>query len=75
MDNKKYRCCLCGKESYGDGNSPEPIEKNGCCCNRCNTRYVIPTRLMLKKARAYFEKNEQQNAKAFYLRLKAKYGE
>lgn len=38
------KCCICGKEFNGFGNNPEPI-MSGCCCDGCNSRYVIPVRL------------------------------
>ena len=38
------KCCICGMEFNGFGNNPEPI-MSGCCCDDCNSRYVIPARL------------------------------
>ena len=42
---KVKRCCICGKFYRGYGNNPEPIKKNGTCCDTCNTKYVIPARV------------------------------
>ena len=39
-------CCLCDKkldDKYG--HNAQPI-MDGNCCGSCNTRFVIPTRLM-----------------------------
>lgn len=44
-------CCFCGKpvEYILNGNDPRPIKITGeetpICCNECNARIVIPTRL------------------------------
>ena len=40
----KRKCCICGKEFYGYGNNPEPIQSEGRCCDDCNEKYVIPAR-------------------------------
>ena len=36
MSDKKFVCCICGKESVGYGNDPEPINTEGRCCDKCN---------------------------------------
>lgn len=43
-----FICCLCGKETTGWGNNPSPVvDKEGAkCCNYCNNRIVIPTRIL-----------------------------
>ena len=46
------KCCLCKNEievvrNWADGNSAEPLEKNGRCCDFCDNMYVIPTRFKL----------------------------
>ena len=49
------KCCFCGKEiSVGiNGNNASPIKVEGVehpiCCNECNCRIVVPTRLALSK--------------------------
>jgi DNA-directed RNA polymerase subunit RPC12/RpoP len=49
-----YTCSLCGKESEGFGNNPEPLKSYPeRCCNDCNRTRVIPERL----ARINQEKN------------------
>lgn len=48
MDNRKtYICCLCGEEHEGFGNNPYPLVTNVelRCCDYCNMRLVIPTRI------------------------------
>jgi len=42
---EKYKCCLCKKEFEGYGNNAEPI-KIGKCCDDCNIKIVLPTRLI-----------------------------
>ena len=41
---KLKKCCLCNKEFNEFGNNPEPLSK-GICCDECNTKKVIPSRL------------------------------
>lgn len=45
-DDKKV-CCICGEEYTGYGNSAEPY-KEGYCCDECNKKFVIPSRLNQK---------------------------
>lgn len=47
--NKKYICAICGKENEGWGNNPYPVKTNyeDRCCDDCNTKFVIPARIML----------------------------
>ena len=40
-----FKCCICKKIEKGYGNNPDPIKKEGRCCERCNTIKVIPARL------------------------------
>ena len=42
---KKNKCCLCEKEFKGFGNNPDPLNKQGRCCDECNLLKVIPKRL------------------------------
>lgn len=57
---KKYKCCICGKEKEGYGNSPygavdEKTKKilmwkeEDVCCDLCNIIKVIPGRIYLIK--------------------------
>ena len=39
------KCCICGKEFTGYGNNPYPTKQQGRCCDKCNTKIVIPARL------------------------------
>ena len=45
------KCCLCGIEFYGYGNNPYPLcDVNDCdgrCCNECDNKYVIPSRIIM----------------------------
>lgn len=43
-------CCLCGKVCENEfGNNPRPVPHNkgedGVCCNKCNSKKVIPARM------------------------------
>ena len=38
-------CCICGKEFTGFGNNPDPVCKEGRCCDECNATVVVTTRL------------------------------
>jgi len=39
-------CCLCDEEVEGFGNNPDPVCKNGRCCDKCNAEKVIPARIL-----------------------------
>lgn len=43
-ENEKQVCCICGEEYTGYGNNAEPY-KEGRCCDKCNRKFVIPSRL------------------------------
>ena len=46
--NKRFTCCLCGKEETGWGNNPAPVSNaDARCCDRCNATLVIPTRMLV----------------------------
>ena len=60
------KCCICGCEIKGYGNNPdgavwkdlqgniiEPkFDSECCCCDECNSKYVIPGRIYkMNKAR------------------------
>ena len=36
---------MCGKTFFGYGNNPQPLAKEGRCCNTCNRVKVIPARM------------------------------
>ncbi|MGM9543570.1 MAG: hypothetical protein ACI3T9_01170 [Romboutsia timonensis] len=42
---EQHTCCICGKEFIGYGNNPDPVKKEGRCCDDCNSTKVIPARL------------------------------
>lgn len=44
---RKFKCCICHKESTGYGNNPNPYKFSGRCCDACNRTYVIPARFAL----------------------------
>jgi len=44
MSDDVHACSICGQPYSGDGNEAEPLS-DGFCCDVCNDRYVIPTRL------------------------------
>ena len=54
----KKTCCICGKEFYGYCNNPEPYmpHSKGMCCDDCNMKYVIPSRMNLFEM---FDKNNK----------------
>lgn len=45
---KKFICCICGKECEGYGNNPDPLRKQGRCCDECN-KEVIKARLEIEE--------------------------
>ena len=55
----KFKCCICGINDQGYGNNPDPIKKQGKCCDECNADQVIPARLELTKIMMQYGKNEK----------------
>ena len=47
--NEKHTCCICGKEFVGLGNNPQPIYEEGRCCDECDTKYVLPSRIFISQ--------------------------
>ena len=46
--NRRFICCLCGKEESGWGNSPSPVsDADARCCDMCNMTLVIPARMLI----------------------------
>lgn len=41
---RKRKYSICGKEYEGCGNNAQPVN-NGRCCDECNAKVVIPTRM------------------------------
>jgi hypothetical protein len=41
----EYTCCICGDDFEGFGNNPAPYKESGKCCDACNRKFVIPSRL------------------------------
>ena len=48
-EEEKIECCLCGKEIEDFGHNPQPLgeKEDDRCCDECNQKLVIPTRLRL----------------------------
>ncbi len=47
---RKFKCCLCGKDCVGYGNNPAPLKRDinkkpNRCCDNCNFTKVIPERI------------------------------
>lgn len=42
---EKMKCCFCEKMVKGLGNNALPI-KNDRCCDKCNTEFVVPIRIL-----------------------------
>ena len=47
------KCCICGRLIEGKGNNAEPYKK-GVCCNECNNKIVIPTRMNQRLKRGIY---------------------
>jgi hypothetical protein len=45
------KCCICGKTFIEHANNAEPIRK-GICCDSCNSRYIIQTRILSSKIKS-----------------------
>lgn len=53
VENDFFKCCICGEETYGWGNNPDPVtdesgkffDDEAQCCDECNDTVVIPKRL------------------------------
>ena len=45
------KCCICGREFEGIGNSPQPVGNvfgdSDRCCDVCNVEVVIPVRVFI----------------------------
>jgi DNA-directed RNA polymerase subunit RPC12/RpoP len=39
------KCCICGKTFIEYANNAAPV-KNGICCNSCNSKFVINSRIL-----------------------------
>ena len=59
MTRIKFNCCLCGIISAGYGNNPQPIKKEGRCCDECNADQVLPARFELLKIMKKYGKDEK----------------
>lgn len=43
---EKEVCCICGRVINGYGNNPDPFKRRGRCCDKCNSAYVLPIRMV-----------------------------
>ena len=59
MTGKLYKCCLCGITDHGYGNNPDPIKKEGRCCDESNADQVLPARFELLKIMKNYGKDEE----------------
>ena len=59
MTRLKFNCCLCEVIAVGYGNNPQPIKKEGRCCDECNADQVIPVRMQLHLNNEKYGKNEK----------------
>ena len=50
MELKKSEklCSICREPYSGHGHVAEPVNK-GFCCDECNTKIVLPARLLVRK--------------------------
>lgn len=55
------KCCICGKEFNEFGNNAQPV-KDGTCCNACNSRFVLPAR-MLQQVNKFVSYEVARNSK------------
>jgi UDP-N-acetylmuramoyl-L-alanyl-D-glutamate--2,6-diaminopimelate ligase len=48
-ESKEDFCCICGEPLHDYGNNPEPYlyADEGRCCDACNFKFVIPSRMAL----------------------------
>lgn len=69
MANKTNLCCICGKpfdDELKMGNNALPFNE-GRCCNKCNKRYVIPSRafvLQLRKNMVHLFNEKQKEVES-----------
>ena len=58
------KCCICGKTFIEHTNNAEPIRK-GICCDSCNSRYIIHTRLLASKIKSSISFEVVKNGQDF----------
>ena len=67
VEQDKKICCICGQEYEGYGNNAEPY-KEGYCCDECNKKFVIPSRLKkLKNIKEGYTTNTETAEQAIKL--------
>ena len=57
------KCCFCGDEIVGYGNSIRPIirGKNDRCCDKCNLEIIIPYRMAEYISNREYNNNRSRN--------------
>ena len=58
------KCCICGKTFIEYANNAEPIRK-GVCCDSCNSRFIIHTRLLASKIKSSISYEVVKNGQDF----------
>lgn len=58
------KCCICGREFNGFGNDAEPVRK-GVCCDSCNSKFIIHTRLLTSKIKSSISYEVVKNGQDF----------
>lgn len=58
------KCCICGKIFIENANNAEPVRK-GICCDSCNSRYIIHTRLLASKIKSSISFEVVKNGQDF----------
>ena len=46
---EEHICCICGKRFKGYGNNPDPIKKEGLCCDECNKEVIKAREEQIRK--------------------------
>ena len=67
---QSFTCSICEQKTHGFGNNPDPVVTipDKRCCNDCNSKYVIPARLMTLRmiyAARSPKKNRQSTQRRF----------
>jgi len=55
---EKHICCICGKEFEGYGNNPDPVRKEGRCCDICNNLVILERLRLMQIANTVTRKIE-----------------
>ena len=58
--DEEHTCCICGEVFKGHGNNAAPY-KDGQCCDACNLKFVIPSRIDSMNNQSKAEEGEEDN--------------